>query len=230
MGKPAIVRVPLLLMLASAASLFLGFWVLRSALAGFLLYYLLCCLLLPALDVLVLRRVPLRLLPASLGLRRLSRRELGLGLGSGLLMSAAMLAALALFRGLVFGDGRIRETLAGWGVSGRNLVLVYLVMLAFNGVVEELFWRGFLHGRLAALPSRLLALGLPALLFASQHLFVLSRLVADPALVALFLAGIFGAGLVWGLLRERSGSVVPCALSHALVTASYMGAFFFFTR
>jgi len=219
--------VPLALMLASAASLFLGFTLLRSALVGFLLYYGLCCLALPALDILALRRIKPRSLSALLGILPLRRGDLALGLALGLAMSAPMVLFLGLFRQLLFGDGRIHSVLAGWGAAGSSEAYVFVAMLAFNGAVEELFWRGFIHERLAALRSRPLALGLPALLFAAQHVFVVSALVASPLLVGLFLAGILGAGLVWGMLRELRGSVIPCVISHVLVTAGYMGAFFF---
>jgi membrane protease YdiL (CAAX protease family) len=220
--------VPLAFMAASSLSLFLGFTLLRSALAGFVLYYLACCLALPALDILVLRGTPPRLVPALLGLKAPRRADVALGLGSGAAMTAAMLIALAFLKESVFGDGRIQSVLGLWGASGRNLALVYVVMLAFNGAVEELFWRGFLHERLGAIPNRLFALGLPTLFFGAQHLFVVSSLVADPALVALLLLGILGAGAVWALLRERTRSVLPCILSHVLVTAGYMGALSWF--
>jgi len=220
---------PLLLMAASAASLWLGFWVLRSALAGFCLYYLLCCLVLPTAALLAAGKATPRALPSLLGLLPLRGADLGLGLGIGLAMSAPMVLVLALFRQELFGDGRIREVLARWGASGDRALLVYVAMLAFNGIVEELFWRGFIHDRLRALPNRWVALGLPALFFAAQHLFVVSSLVASPGLIALFLAGILGAGVVWSLLRELRGSVIPSLVSHVLVTAGYMAAFLCFT-
>ena len=55
---------------------------------------------------------------------------------------------------------------------------------------------------------------------------MVSLLVADPALVGLFVFGIFGAGLEWSVMRERSGGVMACVISHTLVTAGYMLALF----
>ncbi len=220
--------VPIILMLASAVSLFLGFTVLRSAFAGFALYYLLCCITLPLLDILVLRKIPARCIPELLGFSPPKKKDIVLGVWAGLAMAAAMLVALVVFRDVVFGDGRIGAVLKGWGASGKNAVVVYIVMLVFNGALEELFWRGYLYDRLRAMPNRFLALGLPAFFFGAQHLFVVSLLVADPAIVGLFIAGIFGAGLVWSLMRERSGGILACVISHTLVTSGYMGAFFIF--
>jgi membrane protease YdiL (CAAX protease family) len=221
--------VPLAAMAASAASLFLSFTVLKSAIAGFVLYHLLCCIVLPAADFLVLKKASPRSVAALLGFRKPWRRDLALGLGLGAFMAAVMILALSFLRAGVFESGKIHEALGEWGVSGRNMVLVYIVMIAFNGAVEELFWRGYLYERLRFLPNRFLALGLPAFFFGAQHLFVISRLVADPALIALFLLGILGAGAVWSVLREHSAGILPCLVSHVMVTAGYMGALFFFS-
>lgn len=228
-AAPALAALPatLVFMLAPVAALYLSFGLARSVLLGFILYYLVSCLSLPALDLLLLRKVGPRRALSLVGLGRPSKGELALGLGTGAAMALVAVAALALFKTAVFGDGRIGAALREWGVSGGNIVAVFAVMLAFNGAVEELFWRGYLYDRLRSLGNRPLALGLPALVFGAQHFFVLSRLVADPAVLGLFLFGIFGAGLIWSLMRERSGGAVGCAISHMLVTAGYMGAFFF---
>ncbi len=224
------VAIPIVFMAASALSLFVAFILLRSASMGFVLYYLVCCLGLPALELLAVRKVPPRGILELLGLDGPGRRGIAIGLGSGLGMAAIMLSALAAFSRQVFGDGRILSVLRGWGVSGNNMAFVYLVMLAFNGAVEEIFWRGFLYDRLRSLPNRIFALGLPVFFFGAQHYFVVSRLVSDPALLGLILFGILGAGAIWSLIRELTRSVVPCVISHAIVTAGYMGAFFFFTN
>lgn len=223
----SVFALPLIAMAASAAALFLGFMALRSAVAGFVLYYLACCLVLPAADFLALRKISPRRIPGLLGLRRPTRADLAAGFAAGAAMAAPMLVVLALFKGAVFGDGRVHSVLISWGASDRNMATIYIVMLAFNGAVEELFWRGYLHERLKALPNRFLALGLPTFFFGAQHVFVVSSLVANRAVVGLFLVGILGAGAIWSYMRERIGSVIPCVVSHMIVTAGYMGALFF---
>lgn len=216
-------------MAISAISLFIAFTLVRSAFLGFILYYLVACLGLPALDLVAVRTLAPRAVPEALGLRG-SRRGIAVGVATGFGMAAIMLIVLIAFSERLFGDGKMLAVVAGWGVSSRNAFIVYVVMLAFNGAVEELFWRGFLYDGLKAVSSRVVALGLPLLFFSAQHYFVVSRLVTDPGLVALILAGIFGAGLVWSVLREATRSVVPCVISHTIVTAGYMGAFYFFTN
>jgi membrane protease YdiL (CAAX protease family) len=215
----------ILVALASAFSLFLGFKVLKSLVAGFALYYLACCVCLPLVDLLGLRALGWKGIAPAIGLERPTRPAVLVGLGSALAMDSVMIAVLGLFRGRVFADGRVQSTLRTWGAGGGRLILVFIVMLAFNGVLEELFWRGYLRERFSGMKSRLAALALPTLFFGLQHVFVMSSLVADPLLLALFVFGITAAGAVWALMRERFG-LVSCVLSHALVTAGYLGAFY----
>jgi len=216
----------ILVALASAFSLFLGFTVLKSLAAGFVLYYLGCCVCLPLADLRGLRKLGWRGIAPAIGLERPARPAVLAGLGSALAMDLVMIAVLYLFRARVFADGRVQSALRGWG-GGGSLVPVFLVMLAFNGVLEELFWRGYLRERFSGMKSRFAALALPTLFFGLQHVFVMSSLVADPELLALFVFGITGAGAVWALMRERFG-LASCVLSHALVTAGYMAAFYVF--
>ncbi len=71
---------------------------------------------------------------------------------------------------------------------------------------EELVYRGLLQGALRArLGSRVAVLGTAAL-FASIH----------PYVGAAHLVGQFGSALLFGVLRERSGSVAPPILAHVI--------------
>ena len=216
-------------MLASAASLFIGFTLLRSAVAGFVLYYIACCVAIPLFDLVAARGVPARKIPAVLGFGKARGADVALGVISGLVMVAVMIAALALLKDSVFGSDAIVSTLRTWGLRREYLVLVCALLMAFNGAIEEFFWRGYLHERLASLPNRFLAIGLTSAFFGAQHLFVVSSIVRDPAIVALFLTGILGAGAVWGVMRERTKSLVPSVISHMAVTAGYLGVFLYYS-
>jgi membrane protease YdiL (CAAX protease family) len=50
----------------------------------------------------------------------------------------------------------------------------------------------------------------------------IQALVPVPWLAALMLAAVFGAGVGWAWLRERTGSVWPALLSHGAATTAYM--------
>jgi membrane protease YdiL (CAAX protease family) len=89
---------------------------------------------------------------------------------------------------------------------------VHLVVVA---VPEEAFFRGYVQGRLAPLfPRRVRLLGVSfgGHIVVASALFALVHLVAIPAP---FRLAVFFPGLLFGWLRERTGSIVAPALLHA---------------
>lgn len=171
----------------------------------------------------------------------LSREELGLdrstvgaGLRLGLAVFGIVLAAIAVAavvpaaRGL-FEDDRAR-------VDAATMALRVLVVIPLGTVlVEELIFRGVLHGLLTRLTTPAGALLLGAVVFGLWHVFpawrgadgtALERLgVAAGTLAATTAAGV---GFIW--LRTRSGSLVAPALAHLATNSLAYAAAWFFTR
>lgn len=172
---------------------------------------------------------------------QLSRAELGLdrstfgaGLRLGLVVFGIVLAAVALaavvpaLRG-AFEDDRAR-------VDAATMALRVLVVIPIGTVVvEELIFRGVLHGLLTRLTTATGALVVGALVFGLWHVFpawrgadgsTLSRLgVAAGTLAATSAAGV---GFIW--LRTRSGSLVAPALAHLATNSLAYAAAWFLTR
>jgi uncharacterized protein len=111
----------------------------------------------------------------------------------------------------------------GWrGLSGarptlpEGFALLALSQLLVIAVPEELFFRGYLQGRLEArFPSRRRFLGAPVgpALLLSSLLFALGHVLVDfdPQRFSVFFPG-----LVFGWMRARTGSIAAGALYHAL--------------
>lgn len=87
-----------------------------------------------------------------------------------------------------------------------DLPLLVLGQVFVVALPEEFFFRGFLQGRLQEVLPAPLALFLAALLFALGHLLV----GFEPGTLAVFFPG-----LVFGLLRYRTGSILAGTLFHA---------------
>ncbi|MEL6431669.1 MAG: CPBP family glutamic-type intramembrane protease [Planctomycetota bacterium] len=120
--------------------------------------------------------------------------------------SAAAGAALALVVGYVqlFGegkldDGEIRALTEPLGMAGA-----YFVIALCPAIFEELAFRGLLQGRLRALFGGNAGLVLTGVAFALAH----GASLATPIH--------FSLGLYLGTLRERTGSLLPGMLFHAL--------------
>lgn len=90
-------------------------------------------------------------------------------------------------------------------------VSMALVLLFVTSPGEELFWRAFLQKwtmeRFGPLSGWLLG----AIIYAGVHVFSGNIMLTLAALVA---------GLFWGFLYWRSGSILACIISHALWTVA----------
>ncbi len=102
-----------------------------------------------------------------------------------------------------------------WLLVGAHLAVLVAYHLFFVAIPEEFFYRGYLQTRLnELLPRRFLVAGIPfghglwiaALFFAFGHSLVE---------VQWWHFATFFPGLIFGLLRERSGAVITGAFFHA---------------
>lgn len=96
--------------------------------------------------------------------------------------------------------------------------LLELLLVQFAGIAlpEEVFYRGYAQGRLATVFRRrwrFLGADLGWHIPVASALFAVSHLVAIPAP---FRLAVFFPGLLFGWLRERTGSVLAPAILHAL--------------
>ena len=89
-------------------------------------------------------------------------------------------------------------------VQGLGLPAALLVVAVSPAVLEEIIFRGMLHGRFMALFGRGLGLFVTAVTFALAH----GASPATPIHLAI--------GIYLGLLRERADSLLPCMLMHFL--------------
>ena len=114
-------------------------------------------------------------------------------------------------------------TCARWtGLAGAelrlppDLAISAITQIIVIAIPEELFFRGYLQGRLEQRwPSRRSLAGAPVgfALLASSALFALGHLLVDFDLQRL---AVFVPGLVFAWMRARTGSIAAGALFHAL--------------
>jgi len=170
-------------------------------------------------------------------LQRQSKAEIGLRLGTwkdyGLALAypAFVLGGATLVALL---SGSIDLSDANWRHAGLNMVMGSSVGVLMLMLTEEGFFRGWLWGafRRAKLNQRrtLLATGL---LFTAWHISSVTS-GTDYGLpwsqVPVYLANALMLGLIWGLMRMVSGSVVVASLSHAVWNAFAYTLFGFGTK
>ena len=195
----------------------------RNVFAVFAIYHLGFCLVLPSAKNFLRRRFTVRDHLEFLGLTGPgTARGLVLGLGLGVILAGGTVLAFRLFGEIFLADHNVPEILAGWGADQGDLSLLFWFMALVNGPAEELYWRGFVHTETSGRRPRLATILLIAACYASYHGATVFILVASLPVALLFMVAIFVAGLGWGWLREKTGSVWPALLSHAGAAAAYM--------
>lgn len=142
----------------------------------------------------------------ALGWRRVSARTLLL-VPLILLLAATGMALVNLAITLVVGEFENPQVMALTGGQPFGMVGLIALLLLVAGLVplaEELFFRGLLYGMLRERWGLLPAVLLSALLFAVAHF------------VPVLFPALFVMGLVLALLREYTGSLIPCIVLHSM--------------
>lgn len=157
---------------------------------------------------------------------RQSKGEIGLRLGQlpyyglALLYPAVVLGAMVLISGL-FGQLNLADM--DGGKMARNILLGSTLGWLMVLLTEEGFFRGWLWGALSRA-----GLAPMQVLFVSSGIFTIWHISAvtsgtDYGLpltqIPIYLINAMLLGLIWGLLRQMSGSVIVPALSHAVWNA-----------
>jgi membrane protease YdiL (CAAX protease family) len=192
----------------------------------FLLYQGIYCIGIPVADLVFIRRLSAAQIGERLGVR-FGRKPVFQGIVIGAAVMISMTAFFVLLRNVLIDPDAISSLLRTWRV-GRDQLLIFLIVMAFaNPVVEELYWRGYFFDRLKSrLPTGRSAV-LSSFFYASYH-FVTTCSLFNLKIGVLFTTVIFGAGVFWGILRERSGSVIGPIVIHMLADWAVMIAYFLY--
>lgn len=171
--------------------------------------------------VLVLRQTPRDLWAQGGTLRQYIE-----GASFGLLVLVGMLALHAFWLkpvGLLAEDSpaaaAIYEKVRGFQLTSPwRFVAFGLFVSAIHSLAEEYYWRWFVFGRLQKLIAWPWAVFLASLGFMAHHVVILGVYFgwASPA-TWLFSLGVAVGGGYWCWLYHRTGSLLPCWLSHAVI-------------
>jgi uncharacterized protein len=103
-----------------------------------------------------------------------------------------------------FENPQVEAISGGQALSAGELLMLLVLIAGVVPFVEELFFRGMLYPLLRRRMGALAAILLNAALFALFHVF------------PLLLPGLFVVGIFLAYLRERSGSIWPSVMLHAM--------------
>ena len=154
---------------------------------------------------------------------RLARGEMGWRWGRPRDYGVAVLyplAVLGVAAAVVFTMGVTDTTEADWSKAGMNLLLVSLSTIIGGTLTEEFFFRGWLWAALrrAGWTERRVLIG-SSVVFSLWHVSAVvlpTGFDLPAAQVPVYLVNATLIGLVWGLMRLRSGSILVTGVSHGV--------------
>ncbi|MFH1649474.1 MAG: CPBP family intramembrane glutamic endopeptidase [Candidatus Woesearchaeota archaeon] len=205
------------IMLLAVLSVVLPLLVLENVYITFILYYGIMSILVPFLDLKIASKLSWQTFLNQLGFR--NNRGLKVGFLHGIALYILILASYFVLRSVV-DTSSVLSTVASWG--GTNKILVFFLVILFNGFVEELFWRGYCLGRIGMKWSSVVIV---TLFYASYHFATIFSFFGITGFSVILVFSIAAAGLLWGWMRMHYNSSWPSTIGHVLATAGYMTVF-----
>ena len=205
--------------------IFLGLQVISSVPVTFLLFYS-WLLLVPVVDGLFVKKGTPRETFSSLGFS-IQRNNVWTGLWTGFIFLFVILSGGYFFQSFLFDRADLSELLARWNFTGDFTGGLVLILMLINPVLEEMYWRGYMHDKLTRKYKPQTVILLTALFYSLYHLLSVIPLFAWPYNV-MMVVPVFLAGLIWGYMRQRHHSVVGSIISHVLADAGIMGIYLLF--
>lgn len=207
----------LLLLLGPAFMIFIGLQVLESVIIAFLLFYS------------WLLAVPMLAGGVHLDRFKTTSRTVLLGFGSGLFFFLFIYGGLYWLHIYLIDIDQLRVLLLEWGFSPRVEIWLLLILLVVNPILEEVYWRGFIYEKLRRAGTARFAILMTSVFYTLYHLLsVIPIFNGFYGMVAVI--PVFIAGLVWGYIRERTGSITATIIGHVLSDMGIIFVYWFLIR
>jgi hypothetical protein len=140
-------------------------------------------------------------------------------------MGGGTVVGFLLWGDFFLGQNNVVDGIAQWGVSSNAILYMMGFMVFYNGVGEELFWRGYAQKRLYERYKPWAAILITALFYTGYHPLTVYTFFGSIPVAVFITSMVFFSGLVWGWLRYRFDSVWPAMLGHVGATAGYMAIY-----
>ena len=156
-------------------------------------------------------------------LDRVPRRELGLAAGTGkgyLLALAHPLIVIGILAWLAMAAGAVDLSAFDSAKALKNVAIMAVGTFVMAIITEEGFFRGWLWAALSREGKSpwtiLIATSIAFVLWHVPFVFISNEFHFEPAHIPYFFANATLLGLIWGILRLGSGSILVSSASHGL--------------
>ena len=225
MEKTTRVLPVIIIMALASLSVIIPLTLFNNVYAVFFLYYIGMCLLVPFADLILIRKLSFIDAFRFIGYRNENRKSsVNAGFAHGLLAFSLMMAGFLVFKD-IFMSSDIVTSLAKWGVTENTKWILFFLMVLFNGIVEEIFWRGYTYGRLKDVLPKWPTILIVTFFYTSYHLATVLTFFGVSFMGIQMVVFIFIAGLFWGWMRYRFNDILATTIGHTLLTIGYMTIF-----
>lgn len=194
----------------------------RNLAAVFFLYYIGMCIAVPLIDLLIIKKLSFSKTASYLGFSKANIKSSVLaGMFHGFVFLSFTIGSFIVLKD-VFLASDIAVSLEQWGASGNVKWIIFFLMVLFNGVVEEIFWRGYTYANIGNQLSKWVAIFTVTLFYTSYHLATVLSFFGFSYIGLQIIVFIFIAGFVWGWMRYYYKNIWASAIGHTLTTIGYM--------
>ncbi|WP_456271280.1 CPBP family intramembrane glutamic endopeptidase [Bacillus sp. AK031] len=151
----------------------------------------------------------------------LTSSSLLLGTVSGFIFLFIIFATVSYLFSYLIDLELIRLLLKEWNFDGDRVWLLVAVLLFLNPYLEENYWRNFIFEELKEKLSAGKSIVIASSFYSLYHLLSLIELFNWPFNVIAVLP-VFLAGIIWGIFKYRTESLVAPVLSHVLADGGIM--------
>ena len=198
---------------------------LHNVFLTFAIYYFICCIGIPITDVMIVQRKNIGELLRIIGFIWEKReKSLLVGILHGLAIYGLMLFAYFILKDKV-DLGYVVKSVQQWGMPHSGKWVIFIILVVFNGLVEEIFWRGYCFGRLKQKMKGWQAIVIVTIFYVSYHFITLISFFNISVLSVSLILVVCFAGIIWGWMRNYFDNLWAPAAGHVLATCGYMTIF-----
>jgi membrane protease YdiL (CAAX protease family) len=209
----------LLLLLAPTVMIYVGLHVLESVPITFLLFYSWL------LFVPLIRKASL----FSEIVHKNVKSSIHFGIISGIVFFFFIFGGLYWLHHYFIDVVYLQVLLAEWGFSGNGMIGLVFVLVIVNPILEEVYWRGYIFTQLKSKGNAVKATLITSFFYTLYH-FLSVIPMFQWGFNILAVLPVFIAGLFWGYMREKTGSIAGTIISHALGDFGIVCVYWFIVR
>jgi len=214
----------IIIMFLAAFSVSFCLLVLHNVMLTFIAYYFICCISIPIIDLVFIKKQKFSGYLKFIGFSLKPLRSIITGIAHGLVIYFLMLGVYFYLKDKV-DLNNVLKSVQEWGMPNSGRWIIFFIVVLFNGLVEEVFWRGYCFTELRESLSAVPAIMITTIFYTSYHLVTLFSFFGPSVLGISLVITVFSAGILWGILRNYFNDLWAPAIGHILATCGYMTIF-----